>query len=278
MKVIVAKNIGFCMGVERALDIAKKSLEKDPKPVYFLGEIIHNEKVMKEMKKKGGRIISNPKQAKSGTLVIRAHGTPPLPPLKNIFIEDATCLLVKKAQKAAQILFKEGYKVIIVGDKKHPEVKGILGNINNKAIVIKNEAEAKKLKKFERLGVVAQTTQNLIQVNKILDILKKKAKKIRWINTLCPQVSWRQKELLEIIKKTDGILVVGSPTSANTNQLVRTVQLANKSVWLANSLKDVKNNNFKKVSGLGIVSGTSAPNWIIEEIKRHLLKTSPSLS
>ncbi|MDO8663877.1 MAG: 4-hydroxy-3-methylbut-2-enyl diphosphate reductase [Candidatus Wildermuthbacteria bacterium] len=266
MEIIVAKNIGFCTGVRRALKIANDALGKNLGPVYFLGEIIHNEEVLKEIKARGGKIISEPKEARSGTLVIRAHGAPPLPALRGVLIKDATCPLVKKVQEAAKTLSKEGYLVIIIGEKEHPEVKGIQGHIKNKAVIIENESEAKKIRKGKKIGVVVQTTQNLEKVNKILEILKKKAKKLKFINTLCPQVLFRQKELTEILKKVDGVLAIGSPTSANTSQLVKIAQSARKPVWLANSAGGLKNENFKNIPILGVISGTSTPDWVIEEV------------
>lgn len=271
MKLIVAKKIGFCTGVKRALSIAKKSLEEDPKPVHFLGAIIHNEKVLAEIKEKGGIIISNPKDAKSGTLVIRAHGSSTFPKINNVLIEDATCFLVKKAQIAAQNLYKERRKIIIIGNKEHPEVRGILGHVSNKAEIIKNEEEAEKIKSSQKLGVIAQTTQNIDLVNKINGILKKKTKDFKWINTLCPQVAFRQKELKDIMKKAKAILIIGSRSSANTNQLIKTVQKTKKPYFLANSLRDLNKNELKNIPILGMVSGTSAPDWIIEEIRQYLI-------
>ncbi|MDI6603111.1 MAG: 4-hydroxy-3-methylbut-2-enyl diphosphate reductase [Patescibacteria group bacterium] len=272
MKIIVAKNIGFCTGVKRALDIARKSLEKDPLPVQFLGGLIHNEEIIKEIKNKGGIFISDPKEAKSGTLVIRAHGTPPLPPLNNVFIRDATCPLVKRVQEAAKSLFKKGYQVIIIGEKEHAEVKGIRGQIGNKAIVVENELAAKKIKQFKKIGVVTQTTQNLEKVNRILKILKRKATKIKFVNTLCPQVSLRQEEISQLLKKVDGVLVIGSAKSANTNQLVKIAKISKKPVWLVNSAKEIKKQDFKGINVLGVISGTSAPDWNIEKIKKRLMQ------
>ena len=181
MKIIVAKNIGFCTGVRRALKIANDAIEEDPSPIYFLGEVIHNEEVLEGIKDRGGRIISDPKEAKSGTLIIRAHGAPPFCRTGNLLVRDATCPLVKKVQEAAKVLFEEGYLVIIIGEKEHPEVKGIRGHVKNKAIVIENESEAEKIRRSKKIGVVIQTTQNMEKVNKILEILKKKAKKLKFI-------------------------------------------------------------------------------------------------
>jgi 4-hydroxy-3-methylbut-2-enyl diphosphate reductase len=270
MKIIFAQNLGFCTGVRKALKTARKSLKKDKKPVWFLGEIIHNEKVIEEIKKKGGKTILDPRKIKSGTLVIRAHGTPPLPPLPGVLIKDATCLLVKRAQNIAKELEKDGYSVVVIGEKNHPEVKGILGNISGQAIVVENCQQAKKISKSKNLGVLAQTTQSQNNVDEILKILKEKTKKLKWKNTLCPQVAARQKELTEILKKTDGILVIGSKTSANTQQLVKIAKKNNKPVWRANSAQELKKISFKNVSILGVVSGTSAPDWEVKEIKKNL--------
>ena len=273
MRVIFAKSIGFCTGVKRAIGITENSLKKDLKPVQFLGETVHNEKVMERIKKGGGKLIFSPKEAVAGTLVIRAHGYAPFNAPKDIVIEDATCPLVKRAQKAAQSLSKEGYRVIIIGEKKHPEIKGILGYVKkyvkNKAIVIADEKEAEALNKIERMGVISQTTGNPEKVNQILSVLKKKTKKLKWINTLCPQVVFRQKELSGFLNKASGVLVIGSETSANTRRLAEIAKAAEKQVWQVNSLEALKKIKFD-VPVLGVVSGTSAPDWEIKKVKKYL--------
>ena len=270
MKIILAKNLGFCFGVKRALGLSEKSLKESKKPVYFLGEVIHNEKITREIKERGGKFISAPKEAKSGTLVIRAHGTPPLPSLKNLLIVDATCPLVKKAQIGAQALLRADYRVIIIGDKKHPEARGILGYVKNKAIVIESEGEAKKLKGLGKIGVVAQTTQDLKKVNKILKILKRKVKELKWLNTLCPQVLFRQKELRQILKKVDGVLIIGSHSSANTSHLAEIAKKSNKLAQWINSPKEIDKKILQDYAVLGVVSGTSTPDWVIEKIVDRL--------
>lgn len=271
MKIIVAKNIGFCFGVKRAIEIAKRALKEGPSPVQFLGELINNEVVIKQIERKGGRFIPSLKQVKSGTLVIRAHGMPPFSLPKNVLIKDATCPLVKRVREAAKSLRKEGYSVVIIGDKNHPEIKGIQGYVGNQAIIIEKGTDAKKLKNFKKIGVVAQTTQNLDNINRILKILRKRAKTVKWINTLCSEVFSRQKELRRIIKKAEGILVIGSLSSANTRRLAEIAKKAKKPVWRVNSLNEVKKQKFHNINSLGIVSGTSAPDWEVEKIKRYLI-------
>ena len=275
MKVIFAKHIGFCWGVKRAITIAEKSLKKDPKPIQFLGPLVHNEKVIERLKKLGGKFIppSNLESGiKSGTLILRAHGE--IVDLKKtekkIIVRDTTCPLVKNAQLTAQNLFKDGYQVIIIGDKGHPEVKGIKGKVEGKTFVIGNESQAKSLPKSKKIGVVSQTTQDLNKVNEILKILENKAKKFKWVNTVCPEAVFRQKELSEISKEADGILVIGSRSSANTRRLAEIVKKVKKPIWWINSLAELKKINFKDISSLGVVSGTSAPDWEIKKIKKWL--------
>lgn len=275
MKIIFAKHIGFCWGVKRAINIAEKSLKKDPKPIQFLGPLVHNEKVIERLKKLGGKFIppSNLESGiKSGTLILRAHGE--IVDLKKtekkIIIRDTTCPLVKNAQLKAQNLFEDGYQVIIIGDKGHPEVKGIKGRTEGQALVLENESQAKSLPKFKKMGVVSQTTQDLNKVNEILKILKNKAKKFKWVNTVCPEVVFRQKELSKISKKADGILVIGSRSSANTRRLAEIVKKVKKPIWWINSLAKLKKINFKDISSLGVVSGTSTPDWEIKKIKEWL--------
>lgn len=277
MKIILAKNLGFCSGVKRAVAIAEKSLKEDPNPVQFLGPLIHNEKVVEKLKRNGGKIVSSLKEIKSGTLIIRAHGEIfNSNKIKKILVRDATCPLVKRAQNSAKELFEKDYQVIIVGDKNHPEVRGIKGYTKNKAIVIDSKREAERLKNFKKIGMVAQTTQDLDKVNKILKILKRKTKNFQWINTLCPEVLSRQKELFQILRKAEGILVIGSHSSANTKRLVKIVKKSQKSVWWINSSRELKKERFRNFSSLGVVSGTSTPDWIIREIITGLKKLNSS--
>ncbi len=272
MKIIIAKNIGFCSGVKRAIEIAENALKKDKKPIWFLGRLVHNELVIKKFKKKNVKFVSIPRLAKSGTLIIQAHGFPPFSNRtdKKLLIRDATCPLVKKVQILANFLYNKGYKVVIVGDRNHSEVKGINGHIENKGIIIENGSQAKKLPKFNKIGVVTQTTQRKEKFNQVLNTLKKKAKEIKYFNTLCPEVAARQKELNKILRKCDGILVIGSHLSANTRRLAEKVKNLKKKVFWVNSLEELKKKKLKGVSVLGVVSGTSTPNWEIKRIKKYL--------
>lgn len=269
MKVIFAKHIGFCSGVKRAVALAENSLKKDRKPIWFLGELVHNEKVLERFKKRNIRFISNPQEAKFGTLIVQAHGFSSFEN-KKILIRDATCPLVKKVQTLAKTLYKNGYQVIIFGDRNHSETKGINGYTENKSIIVENEKEARKLPKFKKIGLVSQTTQRKENFNKILKILRKKAQRIKWFNTICPEVDIRQKELDEISAKSDAVLIIGSRLSANTRRLVQIAKKNRKKVFWVNSLNDLKKKKMRGIPVLAVVSGTSAPDWEIEKIKKYL--------
>ena len=276
MKIIFAKNIGFCSGVKRAVTITEVSLKKGPKPVQFLGELVHNENVLEYFLKKGVKFAKKLPTAKKGTLIIQAHGRPPLPTLPKITIKDATCPLVKIAQLAAKTFHQQGYQVIILGDKKHSEVIGIKGHTNKKALVVKNEKEANGLPHIKKAALVAQTTQNRETFKKTLEVLKKKVKDLKWSNTICPEVSARQKEIEKILKNCDGVLVIGSKLSANTKRLAEKAREMNKTLIWINSLKELKSRILQiKCRKLGVISGTSTPNWEIDKIKKYLCEKKP---
>ena len=170
----------------------------------------------------------------------------------------------------ANFFYNNGYKVVIFGDKNHSEVRGINGYIKNKGIIVENEKQAKKLPRFNKIGLVVQTTQNPRRFNQILKILKRKSKKIKYFNTLCPEVIARQKELDKISRKCDGLLIIGSRLSANTKRLVERAKKLKKRVFWIGSLEELKKIKLNRVSVLGVISGTSTPNWEIARLKKYL--------
>jgi len=274
MRIIFAKNIGFCSGVKRAILVAEKALKERVKPVQFLGSLVHNENIIDKFLKKGVIFKKNLKGIKPGILIIQAHGFSPFLQKfdEKILIRDATCPLVKRVQILANSLWKNGYQVIIIGDKNHSETKGIKGYTKNRALIVANKKQVKKLSKFKKVAVVIQTTQNLNNVNEILKALKRKYKKVKYFNTLCSEVQRRQKETRLIAEKADGILVIGSKTSANTKRLYQISKHSGKPVWWINSLDELKKQKIKDSLVLGVVSGTSADNAEVEKIKNYLLR------
>ena len=277
MKIIFAQHIGFCSGVRKAIAIAENSLKQDPAPIQFLGALIHNEKVLELFKRKGIKFVADLRRVRSGTLIIQAHGFPPFSKkfrLK-LKIRDATCPLVRRIQRRALNLRQQGFQVIIIGDKDHDEVKGINGWINNEAVIVEDETGARKMTQLKKIGAVVQSTQNPEKVRRIIKILRTKAAEFKWFNTICPEVITRQKETDEIIAKCDGVLVIGSRSSANTARLAEKVKQSKKKLFWINSLQELKRRRLRGISTLGVVSGTSAPDWEIEKIKKYLQEFKP---
>ncbi len=274
MKIITAKNIGFCFGVKKAISIAEKALKEKTKPVQFLGNLVHNENIVAEFLKKGVIFRKKIREIKPGILIIQAHGFPPLPRNLNntISIKDATCPLVKKNQILTNSLYKQGYRIIIVGDRRHSEVQGIKARAMNGTTIVKNKKEAARLPNFKKVAIVSQTTQDLNNVNEVLKTLKEKYKKIKYFNTLCPEVQNRQKEAKSIAKKSAAILIIGSKISANTKQLYQISKKSGKPVFWVNSLKELKKKKIGNPATLGLLSGTSADNSEIKKIVKYLKK------
>ncbi|MCD4694026.1 4-hydroxy-3-methylbut-2-enyl diphosphate reductase [bacterium] len=274
MKIIISKKLGFCFGVKRSIEIAQKALKGDELPVNFLGYIVHNEKVIDKFKKRGVNFISSLDEMNGGTLITKAHGVSKKildeGKKRNLNIKITTCPIVRKAQKKAEELYRDNYQVIIIGEKEHPETKVIKECAGKKAIITEDETEINNLPFYEKLGVIAQTTKKREKVERLLKLLEKKCKKLKWLDTICNEVSERQRELREILKEVEGVIVVGSKKSANTTRLAEITEKNNKKLFWVDSLEEIKVEEIKKLNSIGLVSGTSAPDWEIEKIKNFL--------
>jgi len=274
MEIILAKNIAFCFGVRKAYEKTLQALKNNKKPCQMLGQLVHNEDVVEKLSNMGLTVISTPEKAREGIVVIRAHGetkkTYNILRERKIKIVDATCPLVKKVQNTAITFQEEGRKVIIIGDENHDEVIGIQGNLNHPALVLSNKRDLtediKRKLKGNPIGVVVQTTQNREEVEDFVDHLKKEFNHLEYINTLCPAVLERQNEVKNISKQVDVLLVVGSKSSSNTQKLAEIVKRENKKVFNPKNKEELQKGWFEGVDKVGITSGTSTPDWTIEEI------------
>lgn len=278
MKVIVAKKCGFCPGVRNAISIAEKILSQE-KQVCSLGPIIHNKDEVERLAKKGLKTVETIDQINSGTVLIRSHGAAPSEiekiKEKGLNIVDATCILVKRVQKIAAKLEEEGYKVVVIGDKNHPEVKAVVGCANDVA-VIDDEADLHKLNPESNLGVVCQTTKAPKHFSEMICALAKHGfSELKVINTLCRETIKRQQSAIEVCKQVDVMFVLGDLTSANTKTLAKLCKKYNKETFhLQNWQEFDKKMLFgKKVAG--VTAGASAPEWIIEEFVEKLGEFQP---
>lgn len=273
MEIIVAKMAGFCFGVKRAIDIAFQIANEKRKGVYTLGPIIHNPQVVEMLKEKGIIPIEDIKAKKDiRALIIRTHGIP-LHLSKEISsmgceIIDATCPFVKKAQYYAKLLMEEGYQVVILGEKNHPEVKGLMSYANDDVIVVDGKTPLPKLK--SRVGIVVQTTQSLEALKKVLSDAIEHANEIKVYNTICNSTALRLKETEKMARKVDVMLVVGGKNSANTTQLTRLCKSLSVPTHHIETPSEIKKEWIKNAKKLGITAGASTPEWIIKEVGKRI--------
>jgi len=277
MKIIFAKEIGFCFGVERALKIVEDNLPKMKKPIKMYGPLVHNEEVTGRLTKKGIKIVNDLRKIKEGTLIITAHGLPQkiknkLKKRQGLDLLDTTCPIVARVQKIAESLEKEGKKVLIFGDLNHQEVLGIKGAAKEKAIVFCSKEELLKFKpdKNKKYGLVAQTTQNFDKFKEIEKIAKRKIPRIAIFNTICQTSSKRQSEIRKLAKKVDVVLIIGSTTSANTKRLYQVSLKINPRTFFVKTAGDLKKEWFENIKNAGIGAGASTPDWIISEVVKKI--------
>lgn len=276
MKVILAKNSGFCMGVRRAVETAKKIYGQG---VYILGEIIHNESVTDEIKRLGTKIIDSPDEVDNGTVIIRSHGVGKdvydKLEAKGIKIIDCTCPFVLKIHNIVKKYHAEGYRIIITGEKAHPEVVGINGWCDNSAVVIDEDYESVSLDEAEKICLVSQTTFPETRFKKILEFFSKKTlKTLEVFETICYTTRERQEEA-EILSKTcDAMVVVGGKHSSNTKKLMRICQGNCESVYFISNPDELNYKNFRNYKKVGIVAGASTPNEQSMEVFINMEETN----
>ena len=282
MKITVAKNAGFCFGVKRAIDIALESAKQE-KPVYMLGDIVHNENVVKTIEDAGIKKTKTiPKENKSN-LLIRAHGsaqkTLDTARKSRLNVIDATCPMVKEIHKIVIDMDKKGYKILVIGDHKHDEVQGIIGQIKHKAVVLENaeDIKAKITRKLPKAAVVVQSTQNLEKALKMQNILKDRVEDLKFFNTICAPTRMKQEEIKSLAQENDRVIVIGSKTSANTKRLYEIAKSINPRSYWVNSTADIQSEWLRKAKSIGITAGASTPDETIQEVKERIQKITAFL-
>jgi 4-hydroxy-3-methylbut-2-enyl diphosphate reductase len=279
----LAKFAGFCYGVKRAVETAKKLKAENPdKNVFVLGELIHNSDVIKELESLGIKTLDKIPEKGEGICVIRSHGESPqvIEKIKNAGFElvDLTCLDVKKVQQKAIELAKEDYFVVIVGKSEHPEVIAIRANAElwSKNVVVATTPEQlevykDRIKAHKKVGVVVQTTQRLSTLNSVVEYLTSIAKEIHIANTICQSTSMRQTEAKELAKESDLVIVVGSKKSANTTHLAEILKDITKTIHIENDEElDKYCDLIEKSERISVTAGASTPQNVIEKVVKTL--------
>ena len=278
MKVILAKTAGFCFGVKRAVDTVYQELSRqDGGTIYTYGPIIHNEEVIKDMKKHGAVVLKSEGELDAvtdGTVIIRSHGVEKRIydklEEKHISIVDATCPYVKKIHKIVEKESSRGNAVIIIGDPKHPEVQGIRGWAGKDAAIVQNAEDIEKLsiKNDKKVCVVAQTTFNYKKFQDLVEIIREKSYDIVVLNTICNATKERQTEARRIAEEADAMIVIGDKHSSNTQKLFEICKDECLNTYYIQTLDDLNLNQLGSVETVGITAGASTPNKIIEEVQK----------
>ena len=269
MKIIVAKDAGYCFGVRDAVDLAYETAGEDG-DVYMLGHIVHNENVVNALDGAGAKVVDTLEEVPDGKpILFRAHGTSVDTwgdaKSKDMNIVDATCPLVWEIHEEVKKLESEGRKIIIVGDHGHDEVVGIASQVKDPIIVATPE-EAAALRKTKRAGVVSQSTQTIENVQEIINIIMTKVFDLRFVNTICFPTKRNQTQIKELAKQCDVMIVIGSFTSANSKRLTALAKERNKNSYQVTCADDIKSDWLKNAEVVGVSAGASTPDSIIDEV------------
>jgi len=274
MKVIVAEKCGFCHGVRNAISLAEKTLAQASCSVYSLGPIIHNKNEVERLAKAGLKTVDDVNEIRSGTVLIRSHGAAPeqLNKLrgKGLDIIDATCVLVKRVQQIARELEKDGYKVVVIGDEKHPEVQAVVGCVGD-VVVVADESDLHKLSENGKLGVICQTTQSPEYFSRMLGAIgRQDFSELKVINTLCKEAIKRQASAVQLCKQVDVMFVLGGLASANTRKLAELCRKVNKQTFHLQNWNELDKSVLFGKNTAGVTAGASTPEWIIAEFVQNL--------
>lgn len=286
MKIVKAKHMGFCFGVKKVLKLTRKTLEEAKKngsgrKVYSVGPLIHNMEVMKEYEDLGLEVVADLSQITSeGILIIRSHGLPPEvfaeAKRKGLQLRDGTCPVVKRIQSLALELKKEGYQVVIIGERKHPEIAGILGHVSD-AFVVENLEMARNIPFMERMGVVVQTTQIFDCFKEIVDCILDKALEWKIYNTICKATMERQRAVTELADEVDIIIVVGGYDSANTRHLVEICRNKGIDTYHIEKSEELKAHWLNSGQRVGITAGASTSEKTVEEVIEKIRKLGATI-
>jgi len=272
LKIRVSRGIGFCSGVTRAIKIALAAAGHADE-VWSLGPLIHNPQVVDKLIEVGVKPLRS--LGKGGkTLVIRSHGASPQvierARKKGYNVIDATCPFVSKAQKNALKLYRMGYKVVIVGEKAHPEVKGIRSQVGSQVIVVESSDQAKRLKFGSRVGIIAQTTIPVDTFASVVAEISKRAREVLVFNTICIETAKRQERARALAGNVDVLLVVGGRNSANTSRLESLCRTICPRTHHIETAIEIDGRWFRKDSTVGIVAGASTPRWLVKDLVTRL--------
>ena len=273
MKILRATHLGMCFGVRDAIELAVE--HADAGPLTILGDLVHNPTVLRRLGAKGIAIAQNVTDVTTPTLMVTAHGTSE----RNLArtramgfnVVEATCPLVTVAHRAVATLAREGYHVVIVGQREHVEVRGLTGDLDRFDVVL-DEADVLALEEHPRIGVAAQTTQALETVRRLVDLIRRRFPRslVRFIDTVCKPTKQRQSAAIEMARQADVVIVVGGRSSNNTRELVKSCGRYCARVHHVETDADVRPEWFEGAGIVGLTAGTSTPDDVIDRVEARV--------
>ena len=281
MQIILDEGAGFCFGVERALKMAGEESRDASGPIVTIGPLIHNPQVIEEMKRDGVAVAQEGENLLDTTAVIRTHGIRPqeenrLREAGNRVL-DATCPYVKKSHEYAEVLRREDYHIVVIGDPNHPEIRGVLGYAGERVTVITQPEEANSLPHYAKVGVVVQTTYPIEKVQKVISKLVGRSTELRVFNTICDYTSDRQVSAREISSQVDLMYVVGGRNSANTNKLAEICKQQGTVTRHIEVAEEIDPRDLEGVERVGISAGASTPDGRIASVINRIEELSGAL-
>ena len=276
-RIILAEVAGFCFGVRRAIDMAAAARRERLGKLTTLGPIVHNEQVIARMQAQGIESASELSAISEGAVILSAHGVAP-PVLKQatqqgLSVVDVTCPFVTRVHRSAIRLFEQGYQVLLVGDRGHTEVKGVVGAVEalgGQVTVVSDPAEVADLTLGKKVGVVSQTTQYTSNFAAIVGEVCKFATDVRAISTVCGATDELQEAAVRLAKQVDVALVIGGKKSANTRRLRQLCEEQGIPAYHIETAEEIQESWLDGKEAIGLTAGASTPDWIIEEVARAL--------
>jgi 4-hydroxy-3-methylbut-2-enyl diphosphate reductase len=275
VKVKLAKSAGFCWGVRRTMNIALDAAENADGPVHTFGPLIHNPQVVDLLASKGMKVVNAFDELQDGaTLVIRAHGIPPQTrqelKARGVKFRDGTCPLVAKVHAHIKKYLGQGYELVILGHKDHPEVVGHLGYAQGHGTVISSVEDVDALPPMEKVCLVSQTTANEQKFHQVAERMKARYRDCVVVNTICDDTHTRQQEVLEVAETVDAMVIVGGKGSSNTQRLVELSKSKGIPAFHVETADELDLEALTEYETVGVTAGASTPNWIIQQVVERL--------
>lgn len=274
MRVVVARHMGFCGGVRRAVDLAVQAARNGQGGATTWGPLIHNPQEVGRLQREGVRVAERLEDLDGGAFVVSAYGVESAvldaARQRGMPVVDATCPVVTRAHELAERLAEEGYFVVAVGDHGHPEMVTLKEKLGDRVAVVHTPEEAARLRLRGKVGVLSQTTQSLENFRRIVADIVTRVKETKVINTLCPAITVRQEEAHRLVEEVDVLLVVGGRGSSNTTRLAEIGRQRGVATYHVETADELQPSWFSPDASVGVMSGASTPDWIIEQVLQRL--------